>query len=106
MLLPVLLMTAEMPPLLAMRVAPKTVKLLVVRTSLVASTIVTLPDCWLERSTRFLMPLVGVAVVPGALYEPQPAVIAASSIIPSFKVQDLSGVTLAEAGFIGLNFDF
>jgi hypothetical protein len=47
------------------------------------------------------MPLVGVAVVLGFLYE-QPAVIAASSIIPSFKVQDLSGVTLAEAGFIGM----
>src|SRR5258708_1952692 len=102
MLLPVLLMTAEMPPLLAMRVAPKTVKLLVLSTSLVASTIVTLPDCWLESRTRFLMPLVGVAVVLGALAPPQPAVITASSIIPNFKVQGLSGVTLAETGFIGV----
>src|SRR5205085_1905814 len=98
-LLPLLLMTAEVPPLVAMRVAPKTVKPLLVSVSLVASTIRTLPDCWLESRTRFLMPLVIVTGVLGGA-PPQPTIMTAANAIPSARMEGLRGITLAKTGFI------
>ena len=97
-----LLITAEVPPLVAMRVAPKTVKPEFEVVSLAASMIRTLPLCWFERRTRFLIPLVGMLVTPGGVGLPQPAIHNVDNAITVFSNKGLNDFTLIKTALMDM----